>query len=157
MPVGAEQLAHAVGEEREVIGRDRIRRYPADVVQPVGSQQRDRLARGRLHRKEGDLRVDGAGGPQQAVVTGVRVDLLDVVVGAVDRAALGHQEPPAVEDLRRLLGDAPADPRRFELIHGPQHAFGDPPREERAVVVIRLTLALFQLGAASRCACASPR
>jgi hypothetical protein len=61
------------------------------------------------------------------VVPGIRADLFDVVVGAVDRAATGHEEPSTIKHLCRFLSDAPADPGRFELIDGTQHAVGDPP------------------------------
>ena len=107
LPIGAEQLLDAVGENGEIVGRDVIGTGPADVVQRVIGQQAQRPALERLQGEEGDLRIDGPGRLEQVrAVARVHLGLVRLAEGIEQLGARLHQPAPA-EHLPRQVRPCP--------------------------------------------------
>src|SRR6266545_890703 len=123
-------LVQQIRDDAEIVGRNVRRRITADVVEGVTRVNGEGLAVGvgrLLDREYRNIRVDGAGGADDALVESGRIGLYAVVgagEGARDSAARSH-DVAAIEDDAILAADRPADPGRLQTIDRDPDAIGD--------------------------------
>ena len=111
--VRPEARGHHARELAEVIGGHLRRRHPADVVERVVREERERTTARILNRENGHIGIGGAGGTVEHVGAGAGVHLhgVEQAVG-IGRHLAGLEKPAAVEDLVGQRMRRRADRRR---------------------------------------------